>query len=281
MALRSAAVLLAIGLVLVAAACEPDAPARSRDAGRARAPARGKQALPVEPPRGLPSGPAQPVTFESRDGVTLAGTLRRARDRGASAVVLVHQVGSTRAEWAPLVDRLVRAPGLTVLAFDVRGHGESTHAGRRTLAYSSFRRSEWAKIAADVAEAVAFLRTSSDPALRPRRVCIVGSSIGSSAAIVAAAADPRIDCVVAISPGRAYHGIDALTPASRLGTRPILAVASRDELHCAESAAQIAGVAPRGEEAIYEGSRHGVTLVEDAPEALDRIERFLRHVLAP
>ena len=60
--------------------------------------------------------------------------------------------------------------------------------------------------------------------MHPAHVAAVGASIGSSAVLAAAATEPRIEHIVALSPGRAYHGFDAITPAIGLGDRTFLAV---------------------------------------------------------
>src|SRR5687767_13271715 len=73
-----------------------------------------------------PSGEPRRVTFVTSDGVTIGATLRPGGDRRAPAVILVHQLATDREEWAPVIAKLAEPPGLTVLAIDLRGHGEST-----------------------------------------------------------------------------------------------------------------------------------------------------------
>jgi hypothetical protein len=91
----------------------------------------------IEPPAPLPGAEANvpdAVDFESSDGVLLHADLWRTGDPEAPAVVLVHQARSDRSEWASFVSELrARAPGLTVLALDLRGHGASTRAGDATV----------------------------------------------------------------------------------------------------------------------------------------------------
>lgn len=225
------------------------------------------------PPEPLPE--PREVRIQTADGVTLVGDLRAADPR-RPLVVLVHQLGSTRAEWEPLVRRL--GPQFDTFAFDLRGHGESTRRGDEEVAYARFEASDWARLPEDVRAVLRHLREEEN--LEPPRIALVGSSIGSSAAIVAAANEPSVSAVVAISPGRAYRGIDAITPVTSLGERPLLAVASRGEPPSAEAASDMARIAPRGEVLLVDGDRHGVAVFEAAPESLDRVERFLREALA-
>lgn len=67
------------------------------------------------------------VRFRAFDGLSLAGTVTRPATRGSAAAVLVHGGGVTRDEagfFTRLAAGLAEA-GITVLRFDLRGHGES------------------------------------------------------------------------------------------------------------------------------------------------------------
>jgi pimeloyl-ACP methyl ester carboxylesterase len=221
---------------------------------------------------------ARAVTFRTSDGVTIAATLQPAARPEAPAVILVHQLGSTRAEWAPLLERLHAEPAIATLAIDVRGHGEST-AGPdgRALSSRDFSNEEWAAIPRDVEAAAAFLR-SEGSAIRPARIGVVGASIGSSAAIVAASGDAALDPIVALSPGRAYHGIDAITPGVQLAGRGFLGVVAEAEADGVETARALARITAT-EAVVVPGDAHGVRLFDARPELLDRVEAFLRSSL--
>ena len=226
-----------------------------------------------------PEAPApRDVTFTTSDGVTIAATLARGARVDAPAVVLVHQVSSTRAEWAPLIARLHADASLTTLAIDMRGHGESTHGPNgTTLDWGQFDDAAWAATRLDVLAALAFL-VGPESGASPPSFAVIGSSIGSSAVIAAAAEDVRLATIVTISPGRAYHGFDAITPAASLGDRAILAVASRDEedsVQTAETYGRITSTPP----VIVEGDAHGVLILASQPSALDHVEDFVRERL--
>jgi pimeloyl-ACP methyl ester carboxylesterase len=227
-----------------------------------------------------PSGEPRRVTFVTRDGVTIGATLRPGGDQTAPAVILVHQLASTREEWAPVIAKLAEAPGLTILALDMRGHGEST-AGPEgaTLAHRDFRRDDWTATSNDVLAAVEYLK--GQEMIQPRAIAAIGSSIGSTAVIAAAAEEPRITAVVAISPGRAYHGFDAYTPLTRIGERPFLAIASENEAPAVETATAMERIAPSGELQLYPGEAHGVSILQGSPEMADRLDTFVRGALGP
>ena len=128
------------------------------------------------------------VTFPSRDGLALRGWYLPAQPvEAARSVVIVHGRNGNRADptigLVPLARDLV-ARGYNVLAFDLRGHGESA-AGR--LAFGHYERH-------DLLGAVDHLIARGRPG---RWVGAVGFSLGASTALLAAADDPRLAAVVA------------------------------------------------------------------------------------
>lgn len=229
---------------------------------------------PVESPEPAEPPPAREVRFDAEDGVTVVGELRPAADASAPLIVLVHQLSTNRAEWAPLLERLREGAPVATLAIDMRGHGESTERGDDAVSWQDFETEDWMRVPDDVRAAVDHVREHES--LSPSRVILVGSSIGSSAVIVAAADEPTVHAVVALSPGRAYRGVDAMNPLTRLGDRPLLAVASRDETAARETAEQMGTIAPGGRTVLVEGDRHGVAMFTSDPTSLDAVVDFLR-----
>jgi len=221
---------------------------------------------------------ARDVTFTTSDGVTISATLARASRVDAPAVILVHQISSTRAEWAPLVERLHVDASITTLAIDMRGHGQSTHGAHGTLDWQTFDDAAWASARLDVLAAVAYL-AGPESGVAPAAFAAVGSSMGSTAVIAAAAEEPRLTTLVTVSPGRAYHGVDAITPATTLTSRAIFAVASQDEQDSAETAGTF-GRLTSVPALIVPGDAHGVLIFGGDPSALDQVEDFLRERLA-
>ncbi|MDQ3033757.1 MAG: alpha/beta fold hydrolase [Myxococcota bacterium] len=216
------------------------------------------------------------VRFQASDGVTIAGTLQPGGRADAPLVILVHQLGGSRAEWAPLLERLRERPAVATLAIDLRGHGESTSGpAGATLSWRELDNAQWALTTEDVLAARDFVR-SGESGLTPSRVGIVGSSIGSSAAIAAAARSGEdVHAIAALSPGRAYRGFDAITPATQLGERPFLAIVGQEETDSVETARAMARITG-GEAVVVDGSAHGLALLRGSPELLGRLETFLR-----
>jgi pimeloyl-ACP methyl ester carboxylesterase len=248
------------------------------DAAPPPAPAPATEAAGDERPSGAPSGEAEHVTFHTDDDIMIAATLRRGGSPSAPAVVLVHRLGADRSEWDPLVASLSEAPGLTTLAIDVRGHGQSTAgADGATLSHGAFDTERWAATSKDVLAALLVVRGLDPP---PASVGLVGSSIGATAAL-RAAAEQRVDALVLLSPGRAYRGVDGITPVQQIGQTELLTVAAEQEPSAVQAAQDLARIAPEGEVEIYAGSAHGMEIAGESPAMLERVTSFLRAQLTP
>ncbi|GAA2584658.1 alpha/beta hydrolase [Winogradskya consettensis] len=120
------------------------------------------------------------VTFTA-DGITLAGDLQRAGDK---AVVLTGPFTGVKKQVAGTYAKRLNDAGLTTLAFDHRGFGES--GGRRAHEDSQGK-------LADLRAAVGLLGEYTD------RIGIVGVCLGGGYALRAAATDPRIGAVAGIA----------------------------------------------------------------------------------
>jgi dienelactone hydrolase len=122
------------------------------------------------------------VTLTAADGVPLAAWYVEGT-RGAGVLVL-HGAGSTRSAVLDQAASIAQA-GYSVLLVDARGHGDS---GGTAMDFG------WSGDL-DVAAGTAYL--ASRPEVDPRRIGVVGFSMGAEEAIGAAASDERIRAVVA------------------------------------------------------------------------------------
>lgn len=130
-----------------------------------------------------------PVEFEGPRALTLRGLQSGEGERWA---VLVHGEGRDLDGWRPLADWLADH-GLSVLAFDLPGHGASDDPWEPALALPA------------VIAAIDFARSE-----RSQPVHLVGEGVGAIAALAAAAAPRRqVASIVAISP-QADEGVAAL-----------------------------------------------------------------------
>src|SRR5437763_16666774 len=81
--------------------------------------------------RAQPKKDTETVKFETVDAVDLKGTYwPSTKGKKAPVAIMLHRIGgkSKEAGWAELAEELQKA-GFAVLAFDFRGHGESTSVG--------------------------------------------------------------------------------------------------------------------------------------------------------
>ena len=131
---------------------------------------------------------AERVTF-GIDGITLVGNLAVAAD-GAPAVVLTGPFTGVKEQVVGAYAARLHERGVTTLAFDHRGFGES--GGRPGHEDSQGK-------LADLRAAVSLL--AAHPAVDAARVGVVGICLGGGYAVRAAATDPRIRAVVGIAGG--------------------------------------------------------------------------------
>lgn len=127
------------------------------------------------------------VEFPAVDGSTLRGWFVPAGPDRTVGVVTVHGGGGDRREFLRHLPFL-HETGYPVLLFDCREQGISDGTGRG-LGFG-LRKHE------DVSAAVRYLKTTR----RAKRVAVLGDSQGGAAVILAAAADPAIDAVIAENP---------------------------------------------------------------------------------
>lgn len=146
------------------------------------------------------------ITFLSRDdnihlsGWFIPGVLPNGSLTAQRTIIVVHGNEANRADKSVGLLKLSGAfahNGFAVLAFDVRGNGESAPAPR---SFGLFEQR-------DVLGAVDFLRTGSLPYPdlgRPRAIAGWGLSMGGSALILAAAHEPAISAIVSDSTASNY-----------------------------------------------------------------------------
>lgn len=244
------------------------------------------------------AGPSRPVPV----AIQLPPTVDRWRPwatvvagaRPDLGVVLVHQLGSNRREWQPLVDRLARGSAVTTLALDLRGHGDSVRGPRdEEVRWESFGTdpARWMGAAYDVMAAVTYLRAQG-----ATRVVVVGSSVGATAALLAGTATlppgaaplldpPEVHGLALVSPGLAYRGVDIREPMDVWLSRghPLLLLAGELDGPSAEAVSVLAPArALNVRREVFAGAaEHGVALCNAAPDRWTALERWIRQTLDP
>lgn len=142
----------------------------------------------------IPEAYVEPTTIvvQAEDGVFLVGDFYLF-DSASPTIVLFHQLYTNRYSWDDVIGSLMGAH-YNVLRVDLRGQGDSG---------SSIN---WRKAITDVAVWFDWLRT--DGGVRADAISTMGSSMGSTVAIVGCANDAYCKTAIAISPGWDYYGIE-------------------------------------------------------------------------
>lgn len=191
------------------------------------------------------------VSIITEDGITIAGIFE-AGLRPTGAVLLLHMMPATKESWIPLMDALAER-GLSSLAIDFRGHGES----------GGVREDHQKKI----------LDAEAGAAQLTNLKAVAGASIGANVALEFAAAHPTLPAVAALSPGLNYHGVLAMPAIEGLqrSQRAFLAASDDDP----ESDAAVEKLAERCLAKVTvkhpRGAGHGTNMFEHAPGFMDEL----------
>jgi pyridoxine 5-phosphate synthase len=209
----------------------------------------------------------RPVTLAAADGVTIAGEYFEASSRPAPAVLLIHMLSKGKGEWRDLPDR-IRDAGITALAIDLRGHGQSSGSAQ-----------DIQKMVQDVRAAAQWLATR--PNVRGDAIAIVGASLGASLALLAAVDVPQVRAIALLSPSLDYRGLRTDTGLiRRLGARSIwLSASAEDPLALRtlrDMAAEPSG--PR-EQHVSSVVAHGTALLDRDNEVARSLVDWLRRSL--
>lgn len=200
------------------------------------------------------------VETPAADGLVLKGDFYLV-DAGRPTIVLLHQLYTNRTSWTPYIGALTGA-GFNVLAVDLRGHGQTRG------------RINWATAITDIGVWFNWLRAQG---IRGDALITMGSSIGSSLAIVGCANDAGCRTAVALSPGWASNGVrveDALKT-GLVGRKIFIMHTVRDRFP-ALGVPQMVQAAP---DVVviqtYPGNAHGMDMLRREETAMQRILEWL------
>jgi len=207
---------------------------------------------------------AETVTVACSDGYRLSGDAIRRRRLPMNqmpAILFLHEAGKDRRSWYPLTIQMAGRNYIS-LAVDLRGCGENPKLNDPNgKSLDKLPDSDVRKMLDDVRNALSFLSMS--PGVDPDRIGVIGSGLGASLAL-AAAAEPwgkNIQVVIALSPRLDDHGYKAAEAAKNLGKTLVCLAASRgDATAFQESSAIYAAAAGPKEFFDAEGNATGVGL---------------------
>lgn len=205
--------------------------------------------VPPVAPTLLPT-PSEPVSinFNAPDGAALAAKYYPPIVRPAPAILLLHMLGGSKADWDSFA-RELQKQGYAALAMDLRGFGESA------------KPEDWTKAPDDVKGGWQLL--SSRPEVDANRTALVGASIGSNLALMVGGAQDRVTGVIALSPGLDYHGLNPTSSMKNFGERPVYLVASSDDQYSFNSIQTLAALSISAEKLELQGAGHGTAMFKD------------------
>ncbi|VVB81671.1 2-succinyl-6-hydroxy-2,4-cyclohexadiene-1-carboxylate synthase [uncultured archaeon] len=201
--------------------------------------------LQPQPTLNPPVGPLPSGTATTQDGQTIAYQLYAGK-AGNPAVILIHQLRRTRADWDS-VAKWLQKNGYTVIVPDLRGHGQSTGN------LDKFTPEDYNKMTNDIAAMKSVLENQGANA---KSTSIIGASIGANIAYNYAITDPDVKTVVLLSPGLEFRGITIEPTVLR---RPFLVVASNDDTYSAATAQEFK-TNPSASVKMYEDAGHGTNM---------------------
>lgn len=198
------------------------------------------------------------VVFTTQSGERVPGWLSLPVEEGARVpcVLLLHGLGNSKERWeredrSPLRERLLAA-GIGVLAIDLRYHGERSSTNDYqspvylTLGNTLFVRSRDMVIQStiDARRALAMLRER--PEVDPKRLGVVGYSMGSMLSLILGALEPDVAAIVAsaVPTTEQPMPIDPFQFAPRVGPPVLLQIGRTDWLSSPEDAERLVGLLP-------------------------------------
>lgn len=211
---------------------------------------------------------AETIALRASDGTTLSA-IWHAPPRSAPAVLLVHMLTRSHAEWE-LTAQALNVSGFGVLALDLRGHGASEGSS-----------SALGSMQLDVQAALDWLK--SRPDVLANRLGITGASLGASLAVLVAAADPAVRSIALLSPAAEYRGLRCEPAMRRFAERSgaVMLVASTGDPYALRSAHHFETMATgvRDLRVVDGTNAHGTTLLSVRPDLITSLVDWFRRSL--
>ena len=212
------------------------------------------------------------VEFTATDGAKIVGDYYDAS--GDRFVILLHMMPADRRSWKVVADDL-QARGISSLAIDLRGHGESTGGPE---GYKAFTDAEQQKSALDVRAAWQWLETRGAQATH---TMLAGASIGANLALRHLSEHSTMVGAVLLSPGLDYHGVTTEDAVQNLAVHQhvLIAVSEEDEYAFLSSKKlhQLNGSIVELVE--REGLGHGTHMLEKSMELFQEVTDWMNKYL--
>ena len=164
-----------------------------------------------------------------------------------------------------------------VLAYDIRGHGDSATRNGESRRYNRFGSEDWNRAVADIGLAKKQLLAQG---VSPENLFIVGASIGANMAVEYGDGDGEIQAVVLLSPGVKYKNLDIEKTVKENRRLPMLLMAAEGDRYSADSIEKMKVWSPAyAEMRMYAGTSHGTNLLLRSERILDDIFGWLTPIV--
>ena len=165
----------------------------------------------------------QPVTLTTSDGVKVFGTYYPAASASAPIILLFHQAGSNRGEYAPIAPRLVSA-NFSALAIDARHGGKMWGHENETVTRLGHEAS-YLEALVDLEAALAWAHNQSPS----RKVIVWGSSYSACLVFVLTAKHPNeIAGLLSFSPAEYFQNKSLVHDAAAKVSVPVFITSAKD-----------------------------------------------------
>jgi alpha-beta hydrolase superfamily lysophospholipase len=197
------------------------------------------------------------------DGLELAGTFYYPQNHAPPwpGVILIHMLYGDRTQWNSFPQELIEA-GIAVLSIDLRGHGET---GGEV---------DWDLAVSDLQQVWNYFTGQQDIDLD--RTAYIGASIGANLALIASSNESSVRTAVLLSPGLSYAGVETEEAMLTFGDRPVLIIASQDDVYAANSSSTLhTNAIGESQLIMYQNAGHGTLMFQSEPELSQAITEWL------
>ena len=219
------------------------------------------------------------VSFKTKDGIIIhgvycPGNAEKKKATTRRGIVLFHMMPANKESWISFTPQFV-SQGFSVLAIDLRGHGQSieTDSGDR-LDYKLFENEQHMAKIMDVDAAIEWL--SREAGIGLKNIGLIGASIGANLSIAYAGMHPEIPAVAALSPGLNYHGVTTADKVKvMLSEQKLYLVASDEDERSFLTNQELAKIKPNTVLKEFHDAGHGTKIFEVYPEFMTELARWV------
>lgn len=168
---------------------------------------------------------SQRIEFTSDDGVKIVGNWSTSPTT-IGAAILIHAYPNTKESWGAFQVVLAKR-GISSLAIDLRGHGESIHTqDGKAIDYRAFSDEETLSTMSDLNAAYQWIRSRG---IDRESIAFIGASIGANFALKMLEEYPTAPVAALLSPGMNYHGVDVSETIGNICTQQSVWIAASAE----------------------------------------------------